>query len=103
MTARIIIWMLALAEIYACFFVPDDGQNLAFHQLDIPNSVIHTVQAQQGFPAFLVKSAGGLINDATLFDLTFAVYTNNNEETPLPTIGCQEYIEKYISDPYTAD
>ncbi len=46
MTARIIIWLLALGEIYACFFVPDDSQNLAFKQLEIPNSVTHTVQAQ---------------------------------------------------------
>ena len=44
-TVRMLIWILALGEIFACFYVPDESQNLAFHQLDIPNSVVHTVQA----------------------------------------------------------
>ncbi len=56
MIVSIIIWVLALGEIYACFWVPDESQILAFHQLDIPNDVVHTVQAQQGFPAFLVQT-----------------------------------------------
>ena len=59
------------------------------------------MQAQEGFPSYYVRS-NGIVNDESVFDFSFVYLFDNSEEQDIGVIACDEYIKKYISDPYTA-
>ena len=82
LTARILIWGLALCQIWACFFKVSNFEWPLEGQLDVPNTEKYTMTYDGGFPTFAIYSSTsgsfaspvdlqGSYNNATVFDYYF--------------------------------
>ena len=79
---RFLILILAVGQIWACFFRVKYYENEAMTQLDVPNKVVYNITYQNGFPSFSIYSptsgsiedpfnVEGDYNNRTMFDFAF--------------------------------
>ena len=82
--ARLVIFILAFGEWWACFAQVKYYENESMTQLDVPNKEIYSVSYENGFPSFSIytitsgsflepSTMEGVYNDKTYFDYHFHV------------------------------
>ena len=99
---RILIVVLALCEVWACFFDQKHKESIFREQLDIPNKVVYEIGYDQGFPSFSIQTRDDensktRFNNDTMFYFKFKVRGYEGKQN-IDAISCKAALKKYISN-----
>ena len=98
--AYLIIWALALCEIWACFYDQKHKETVIREQFSSPNEVAFNITYESGFPSFSIQTwveeeGSSTYNNDKYINFYFEAYTPEGK-IRVDAIPCKDAINKYI-------